>query len=286
MNSFKKSIIKTLAYADVFDYPLTLEEIWKYLISEDIVTKEKLKGEIAGLNSEIKKQGKFYFLQGRSKIIEKRKRREEESKEKIAKLKKIIPFLSFVPTVQFIGVSGALAMQNAERQDDIDLFVITKKNTLWVTRLILIVMLQLLGSRRKRNGENSKDKICLNFLIDETELNFSKRNDLYNAHEICQMKAVFNRNNLYQRFMNTNKWVEKFLPNCINDKMFRLNENLYKKSKLSLFELPAKRFQFWYMKKHRTREIVSDSVLAFHPIDYKTRILNAYKLRLKKYEKI
>lgn len=296
MNLIKESIIKTLCYADVFDYPLTLDEIWKYLISKKRVSKEELKREIKSLNSKIKKKDKFYFLSGGSEIIKNRKLKEKESREKNKKLKKIIPSLFIVPTVQFIGVSGALAMENADKYDDIDLFVITKKNTLWITRLILIIILQIFGKRRKRLEKNPRDKICLNFLIDETELNFSKRNDLYNAHEICQMKPVFNKNNTYEKFMDTNKWLGKFLPNAVKYGNKQNNTQIYSESifsfvlrlvlRFSALEIFAKKLQLWYMKKHRTREIISDSILAFHPVDYKTRIMNVYKAKLKKYEKI
>ena len=37
------------------------------------------------------------------------------------------------------------------------------------------------------------------------------------------------------------------------------------------------------MKNHRTKELISDSILAFHPIDYRGIILRKYNQRLKRY---
>ncbi len=84
-------------------------------------------------------------------------------------------YLSFVPTVQFIGISGGLAMLDAEEQDDIDFFVIVKRKTIFITRIWILGILQMLKLRRTRTDSNPADKICVNFILDEDKLNFSKK---------------------------------------------------------------------------------------------------------------
>lgn len=308
-----KSILKTLAYSDVFDYPLTSDEIWHFLIHNKKTSKksiaETLASHLSSGNTVTLVKG-FYCFSDRIDIIEKRIRREKESEQKLQLAKKIIAYLSLIPTVYFIGISGALSMKNSEKDDDIDLFVIAKKNTLWITRLWLVFLLEILGRRRRRFDKDVKDKICLNFLIDETALFLpEEKQDLYSAHEIVQMIPVFQRNNAYGRFMQSNKWVEKFLPNalerrttpnCIqNDakKWFRVvlpARHCFAQAiaggrfvlRFSALEWLAKKFQLWYMRRHQTKEIVSDHFLAFHLLDYKNKILKAYEKRIKKYEKI
>jgi hypothetical protein len=106
---------------------------------------------------------------------------------------------------------------DADKEDDIDFFIITKKDTLFKTRLLVLLALQLLGLRRKRLEKNPADKICVNFLIDETKLSFSKdKRDIYTAHEILQIKPLFFRDNIYSRFLKANTWVYNFLPNAIS----------------------------------------------------------------------
>lgn len=279
------SILKTLIYSDIFDYPLTKEEIWKFLIAANVDRSsfEKTLTEFPLVKWEHEKG--FYFLSGRGEIAKKRIKRKKESQEKIKIAKKIIEKLSFVPTVLLIGISGGLALENAEEKDDIDLFVITRTNTLWITRLLLVLLLILMGQYRGR-GKKESQKICLNMLISEKALMFEKdRQDLYTAHEIVQLKPIFNRNNTYKKFLNANRrWVSKFLPNAI-DRITNYESGIKgRKNPLFIFEKVAKLVQLIYMKKHRTREVISDHFLAFHPYEYKSYVLKEYNKRLRQYD--
>lgn len=286
-----KSILKTLAYSDIFDYPLTSDEIWRFLIHDKKISKkliaETLASHLTGGNTVTLVKG-FYCFSKRIDIIEKRIRREKESDQKLQFVRKIISYLSLIPTVYFIGISGALSMKNSERNDDIDLFVIAKKDTLWTTRLLILFLLEILGRRRRRFDKDVKNKICLNFLIDESAISFPKeRQEVYSAHEIVQMIPVFQRNNAYGMFIQSNKWVEKFLPNSLDTKKLRYKDvKKSKKSTPKILEFLAKKLQLWYMRRHQTKEIISDHFLAFHPLDYKNKILRAYEKRIKRYEKI
>jgi len=145
-SGLKKAILKTLAYADVFDYPLLKKEIWRFLIKErkegELKTEEEGKGFSWELKELIKKslckeKKGFYFLPGREKIINLRKRRQKYSEKKIKIAEKIALILRKIPWVKMVGVTGALAMRNAEKKDDIDLLIIAVKNRLWLTRFLL-----------------------------------------------------------------------------------------------------------------------------------------------------
>lgn len=279
------SILKTLIYSDIFDFPLTKEEIWKFLIAVNVdrASFEKTLTEFPLVKWEHEKG--FYFLSGRGEIVEKRIKKKKESKKKITLAKKIIKKLSFFPTVLFIGISGGLALENSKEKDDIDLFVITRANTLWITRLLLVLLLILMGQYRGR-GKKESQKICLNMLIDEDALMFEKdRQNLYAAHEIAQLKPIFNRNNTYKKFLNVNRrWVSRFLPNAIGRITNYESRIKERKNPLFIFEKVAKLVQLIYMKRHRTREVISDHFLAFHPFEYKNYVLEEYNRRLKKYE--
>ena len=129
--------------------------------------------------------------------------------------------------------------------------------------------------------------------VDRQVLLFSKeRQDIYLAHEVGQMIPLFERNNTYGQFVNSNKWIKKFMPNITRRiTTFITAQNrgpLYASVFLqcfSLFEPSAKFIQLVYMKKHRSSETVSDSMLAFHPHDYRNVVLKEYNKRLR-YEKI
>lgn len=290
----RQAVLKTLVYSDVFDYPLTFDELWKFLIGEKI-SKEQLKRELRRLSSKVTQKDGFYCFAKRENIIKKREKREVISKKKTKIVEKTVRFLRSIPSIQLIGVSGALAMKNARENDDIDLFIVARRNRLWTTRLLLLLFLELLGLRRKRKERTAADKVCLNMLVDESSLCLPKdKQDLYSAHEVVQMLPVFEREETYARFIQVNLWVKKFLPNSVRRGITRNTTRNHAESyfsvvlrfilRFSALEFFAKILQLWHMKKHQTTEIISDTMLAFHPFDYRRKILKDYNQRLRKYK--
>lgn len=292
MGSSKESILKTLLYSDIFDYPLSKEEIWKFLISKNKGDKQSFLKYLNLKNDAFDHKNNLYFIKGRIGIVKKRQEKEKYSLEKIKFAKKIIQKISRIPTIYFIGISGALAMKNSDKDDDIDLFVITAKGSVWTTRLIMVIVLNFLKVYRKRAEENVSNKICLNMLVDNSALSFSKdRQDLYTAHEIAQILPVANKNKTYEKFINSNIWIKDFLPNAFNQKTTMpfvsrvsfINNAISYLLRIPITEFLARGVQFWYMKKHITKETISNNFLAFHPFDYKAHVLNNYKKRIAEY---
>lgn len=199
----KQIILETLHYADIFDYPLTVEEIFKYAV-------EPLKDADPTSLSELRGAGGYYCLPGREEIVGLRRRREEWSRPKSRKAQRIASLLKFIPWIKLIGVTGALAMGNSDEEDDIDLMIITSSGRLWLTRGLVAAFLLLTGQYRRAN--KIKNRICPNLMLSEKALEFPDR-DLFTAHEIVQMKPIFERGNTYQKFLRANKWIKDFLPN-------------------------------------------------------------------------
>ena len=293
----KQAILRTLIYADIFDYPLTIEELWKHLISPKAIDK-KLFTEILKNSKFLKKKGDFYFLPGRDSLFKKRTNRQKESKRKMRIARQITRIIRKIPTIEMIGITGALAMNNSDRDDDIDLFVICSKKTLWITRFLVLLVLECLGLRRKRHQQKVSDTICVNMIITKDALYMPQiKKDLYTAHEIIQMRPVFEKKYTYQEFIKRNKWIKRYMFNSLDSKILRYKPALSARreikkpllnycivSLLKLFEFPARFVQLFIIKQHQTIEIVSDVVVAFHPFDYRTKILSEYKKRFKQYD--
>ena len=292
--SIKQAILKTLLYSDIFNFPLTKSEIWRFLISEAKISREDFEQNINNLPQEIIFKNGFYSLRGKEQNILERQKNFKEVQKKLLLAKKTAFFLSFIPTIQLIGISGGLALENAGKDDDVDFFIITQKNTLFMTRFWTIAILEWLKLRRNRTDKNPANKICVNFFIDESRLSWSVgKRDLYIAHEIAQMQPIFERNEAYHKFINNNEWIKKLLPNSGEQRVKIVGKNwqtnLYSLRFLSnfllfiKFELMVKKMQKFYMRNHLTNETVTNRVLAFHPNDYRTKILNALR---SKYDKI
>lgn len=272
------NVFKTLLYANIFDYPLKKEEVWRFLISSKKIDKRNFEEQF--LDKNISSKDRFYFLKGKQGLIKKRLQKERQSGAKIAYTIKILKPLFLFPTIKMIGISGSLAMLNSEKSEDIDIFIISRKDNLWTTRLFLITILKVMGKYRERGSKNLENLFCLNMLIDEERLEFKKsERNLYLAHEIAQLRPLFQRDKIYEKFMSHNNWIKKYLPNIIAYKISSeknpFSPFLYLFDTLKL-EFLAKKIQINLMQKKIGKEKITDKVLAFHPRDRKKIVLKIY----------
>ncbi|MBI3103592.1 hypothetical protein HYZ05_01500 [Candidatus Daviesbacteria bacterium] len=297
----EKVILKTLIYADIFDYPLTIFEIHKWLIGRK-ATLRQVEKALRKLNQEsrqrqgspkaarIKNQGEYYFLSTKDGLVAKRKQREKQSEKYLRKARILTQILKLVPWIKLVGISGGLAMDNAGKSDDIDLFIITSNNRLWISRFLAVGILDFMGVRRKVgiNGRKIAGKLCINTLLEEDRLG-QRNKDIYLAHEVLQMKVLWQRDGVYSKYLLDNEWAFKFLPNWIaqekvsnEGKVSNVSKVKTKKTfdtfRLGAFlEKIAKKFQLWYMQKPQGMERMEDGALYFHPNDIRPKILKLYK---------
>ncbi len=274
-----RRVLNTLLYSDIFNYPLKKEEIWKYLISPQKISKSDFLKELKE-EKDISSKKNYYFLKGKEKIVDERIRKEKISLEKIKKAERIAINLSRIPSVKLIAISGSLALKNSNENEDIDFFIVTSRNTLWATRFIAVTTLLLMNSYRRRGEKSVRNKICLNMLIDEGFLKFSsKRRELYTAHEISQIYPLVQRDKTYLSFQKANSWVLDFLPNAysVEWKIRKVGNRNQLVFILKILEPIFKFIQKLYMKGHVTKEEIDDNFLAFHPRDYKKIVLNRYQ---------
>jgi hypothetical protein len=277
----QRALLKTLAYADVFDYPLTGVEIKYWLIwSYPRPCPQNL--PLAKLD----KSGKYYYLPGRAKIIQLRQQRHYFSQLKLKKAQKLTKFLSLIPWIKMVSVTGALSMNNAREEDDIDLLIITAANRLWLTRLFLVILLELLQLRRRPHVLSSPNKVCLNLFLDEASLALPiAQRDLYTAHEVCQVKPLLNREKTYEKFLGANSWTEVYLPQAT--KNLKLKSKTKKDFRFSssvlgnFFENLAFKFQYAYMRSKITHEQVAKNFAFFHPRQTSKIVLSKYQQRLR-----
>lgn len=279
--NLKESIISTLAYHQIFDYPLTEEELLLYQI-EKKTNKKLVSLSLEKLSKEglITYKNGYFCLSKSNKYATLRKKRKNISGTKLKRATLYAKILDLIPTIKFVGLTGALAMQNSTRSDDIDLLIITSSNLLWTTRLLANIM--LFPFKRRPKTQQQANKACLNIFIDGADLKIKDQN-LYSAHEICQMKVLYNRGNTYQQFIASNKWVYRYLPNWtlhgapINKTRA---EDPHLNWLLANLEQILKRLQLKYMKSKITTEKISNTQLFFHPKTTQAHVLREYEKKL------
>ncbi len=278
------AIIKTLAYFDLFEYPLTTFEVWQWLWSENgqSTTMREVSdalSELAAAQRIEAKQG-FWFLPGREEIVETRQARHRASISKLARAERLTKLFSWLPWIEGVAVCNSLGYHNATTKSDIDLFVITAPNAIWRTRLFAAGFMALLGERPTH--EHAADTICLSFFVSRDAMNLAalqKANgDPYFIFWTTQLLPIFGRGNVWEDFWQANAWVKQTLPNALGYQTKSPNFFRVAKKRLSgsasAFERMAKKIQLRRLPENlRTRAatnndvVISDLVLKFHAND-------------------
>jgi hypothetical protein len=201
----EKSIIKTLAYYDIFNYPLTLEEIY-FCLDTNSVIKEKLHSEINSLSNKniIHKKNDYYLLNPDYNSIGKRVEGNRRAEKKMKIANRFSKIISFFPFVRAVFLSGSISKGFMDEKADIDYFIITKRNRLWIARFLLVLF-------KKIFLLNSYKFFCINYFISEDNLEIDEKN-IYTATELATLIPTYG-SNLYNDFYNANSWLKTYYPN-------------------------------------------------------------------------
>lgn len=301
MNELEKNIFKTIVWFDIFDYPLTAWEIYKWGYGK----KSDIKNQISNIKESLEKSEElkklisykdgFYFLKWRDDLVKIRKERYLLAEKKYKKLLKITNILTHLPFVKLIAVADGLSYSNSKEGDDIDLFIITSKNRIWLVRFLSILILKFLKVRPTLSDK--KDKICLNFFITEENLNLKKiclseKNDLpdiYFIYWLAWLYPIYTEGDIWEKFVEANYWIKKYLSNYYPQESIsrrkiilkpiyrffkRFCEKIHSKSFNGLSEKFYRWLQLKIMPKHlkeitnkNTSVIINDQILKFHDKD-------------------
>ncbi len=132
----------------------------------------------------------------------------ESEKKYIKKIQEYCSIFQHIPGLLMIGIGNSLAMNSGNKNSDIDLFIVTQKNTLWFVRVIMTFIVAITWNRKTQ--KTHAGKICLSFFVTEESLNFSDiafKNDIYLYYRILTMKPVLIRWDIYQKFIDENTWI-------------------------------------------------------------------------------
>lgn len=199
------AIIKGLAYSEVFNYPLTLDEIY-HTLELKISDKGILESELEYLITKklVFRLGEFYSLKEDCNRLKLRLERNHRAEKYLPLAGFISRFIGSFPFVRAVFISGSLSKNSMDSDSDIDYFIITKPGRLWTARTLLILF-------KKVFLFNSYKFYCLNYFLDSDNLEI-KDGDLYVAHEIASLKPTYGSHTCTS-FFDKNSWVLSYLPN-------------------------------------------------------------------------
>jgi hypothetical protein len=198
------SVLRSVTYASIFDYPLTLCQLRDSL--GDVVADEQtiLNWWRTGplLQATVEYRDGLFFPRGRAELPVTRARREAFSRQMLDRDRRVLACVSKMPFVRMVALSGSLAHLNAEGVADLDLFVITSPNRVWSVTLTMLIIARLFGWRRR---------LCMNYVISERRMAIEPA-DLFSANQIIHLRPVTGRA-IYLRFLEANPFVSECYPN-------------------------------------------------------------------------
>jgi len=199
-------ILKTLLYYDMWNHPLTSEELYAYLPIDspsygDFL--QTLAHEVT--NGRVQRSGDYYYTPRTDHSVVARRYAKELHAHRLWKIARIsMHAIKRFPFVRAVCVSGDLSKNATDKTSDIDFFIITSPRRLWITRTLLVLF-------KKVFLLNSKKYFCLNYFTTQEHLTVAER-DVYVATEIASLQPLYNFD-LFVRYLHANRWVDDFFPN-------------------------------------------------------------------------
>ena len=198
------AILKTLVYFDIFDYPLSEKDIKNFIGC--YIDEETFASALLQLLTDkiIFSVGEYYSLQNNRQRAEERLQGNLRAQPLLAKATSIGAFLYKFPYVRAVAVSGSLSKNYADKKADIDFFIVTKSNRLWIARTILHLFKKFTFLAGKANF------FCMNYFVDEEALAIPEKN-IYTAVEIVTLLPLAGTFTL-NKFFEKNNWTKNWLP--------------------------------------------------------------------------
>ncbi|MBV9570689.1 MAG: hypothetical protein JO056_05565 [Alphaproteobacteria bacterium] len=207
LHSLERAIYSTLAYRDIFQFPLTASEIHRYLHGRTASQDEVAVRIATGLlrRNYLDSDGLYFALRGRGDLFPIRHARTKMSAQQRPTALRMARFLANLPNVRMVALTGSLAAGNFSAGADIDFLLLTDAGTMWRTRALCRVF--ALANKNFGNG-----LFCPNMFLSAAQGKLN-RQSLYDAQELCQMIPLYGLAQ-YEAVRRMNAWTNIHLPNA------------------------------------------------------------------------
>lgn len=264
----EKAYLQTISYFDLFDFPLTEMEFFKYLWQEKITWDAHLEKLEQLVNEGVlaTKQG-FYFLPGREDIILKRANCVLPTEARLRRARLASRMISWVPFVRAIFVCNSVASETANSESDIDFFVVTEEKRLWMVRGITNFILKFSGLR---TGKLTANRVCLTFYVGDQHLDLApwrvSDDDVYLAYWLVQLQKLYDESGIFKKLYSENKWAERYVtlpdPEKFSEKKpiaKKILEFIFSGEIGDFCEFLSGRFSWWVLQPELKKQAAENS---------------------------
>jgi predicted nucleotidyltransferase len=192
--------IKTILYFSIFRYPLKVDEIHSYTNYHSM---DDTQAELQLLINQkiLTKVDEFFVYANDLESVTKRLKGNLNAKKAMIIAKERALFISKFPFVESVGVSGSLSKGYYDNESDIDFFVITQPNKLWICRTFLMLYKKLFLL-------NSRKYFCINYFVASNQLEIEEKNR-FTATELKTLIPMQGKT-IFEKFYQNNNWVTNY----------------------------------------------------------------------------
>jgi hypothetical protein len=200
------AIVRSVIYASLFDYPLTLDQLHHALLESDQSPSEILATYNGSdrLRRVIGYRDGFFFPAGRDELVAERRHREARSRAFLQRYRAVLRLICAVPYTRMVALSGSVAHLNLERGGDLDLFIVTRGRHVWTVAVTVLLLTKCLGRRRI---------VCANLILADSRLALEQQ-DLFTANQVIHLKPLVG-DELLDDFLAANPFVRQLYPNAL-----------------------------------------------------------------------
>jgi len=281
-------ILQTLIYFDVFEHTLNLDDLYRITGVDKLKISEEL-DQLTASDIINKSKLEYGFGDVSSKAL-KKKMGSDNAKNYMPKATSNAKLIAKFPYVRGVFISGSLSKDYMPEDGDVDYFIITEPNRLWIARTLLIFY-------KKVFLLNSRKYFCVNYFIDSNTLEIEQQN-IFTATELVTLMPIIN-SELYEQLLSNNKWtsdfynqkpnaalktfplqklwfkkaIEKILNTKIGEQLDQFFMNItLKRWKKKFGELPDAEFDISF----KTTKKISKH----HPSNFQKKVLDLYQTKL------
>jgi glycosyltransferase involved in cell wall biosynthesis len=199
------ALLATVVYADLFESPLQVEQALSASLGvafDEAELRKTAKSPALSALLTLHPNG-YLVLKGREHLVDAMPEREALTRTLLERNRATLSSLSSLPFVRALVVSGGVAHKNPGARPDVDFFVVAARGRAYTAYTGLFLTTKLTGTRQL---------ICPNYLVDESELAIAYHRDLFTAHQlVCALPFTGQRT--YEALCRSNDaWVRRFFP--------------------------------------------------------------------------
>jgi hypothetical protein len=294
-----QNVIKTLLYYDIFNYPLKAPEVYRFLRMNSVSEKDVVKS-LDALTEEkfIHRFGDLYCIHPKESLILRRLNGNKRAEKYLSIAAQKAKLIARFPFVRGVFASGSLSKNYMDETSDLDFFIITAPERLWICRTLLVLYKRLFL-------RNSHKYFCVNYFIDSDHLEIEEKN-LFTATELATVVPLIGSEYYLLLHEKNSAWLSQYFPNfrlrdCKNIPITQrgflkqITEGLINFSFANAFEkffmnLTLNRWERIYRKKYdpidfsiafKSKKYTSKN----HPRHFQKQVIERYYQKIKTFSK-